>query len=164
MEGAEDDSLCYSLERQTFLPAESASDGSSYIESACVPNILKSLWFLSPISFLHKPRELCDIVLLNTSIDLLSDCVKSNFLSAPPYLNFYKLLPNSFCFSMYNTINAATPKKRGVGGVNNGIAFNCSNIAPYYLNWHFANYSVISIEFRIFINLMPNWDAFSTPQ
>ena len=48
--------MYYSLERLTFLPEESASDGSSYTESACVMDILKSLWLLSPISFFHKPR------------------------------------------------------------------------------------------------------------
>lgn len=57
VEGSEDDSLYYSLEKLTFLPAESASDGSSYTDSACVPDILKLLCLLSPISFLHKPHS-----------------------------------------------------------------------------------------------------------
>lgn len=44
--------------RQTFLPAKSASDGSSYTVSACVLNILKSPYFFilsAPYSELQLP-------------------------------------------------------------------------------------------------------------
>ena len=87
--GVEDDPLYYSLERWTVLLAESASDGSSYTASAFVLDILKSLWFLLPILFPHKPRELYGIVHLNTSSDFLSTCIQSNFLSAPPFFTSF---------------------------------------------------------------------------
>ena len=38
--------------------------------------------------------------------------------------------------SMYSAINAATPKKSGVGGVDNGITFNFGYIVSYNINWH----------------------------
>ena len=42
-----------------------------------------TVWLLS--GYLHKPRELCNIVLLNTSFNLPFKCIQSNFLSASPY-------------------------------------------------------------------------------
>lgn len=72
------------LERWTSLPPRLASDRSSYTVSSCVLDIPKSSWFLLPISFPLNPRELCDIVLLNTFPDFLSVRIQSNVLSAPP--------------------------------------------------------------------------------
>ena len=39
---------------------------------------------------------------------------------------------------MYSAINAATPKKSGVGGVDNGITFNFGYIVSYNFNWHIS--------------------------
>ena len=39
---------------------------------------------------------------------------------------------------MYSAINAATPTKSGVGGVDNGITFNFGYIVSYNFNWHIS--------------------------